>query len=228
MANDKIDQRPACRSEKVTEPTNAHMLGRNVPAHGRHRGGEVLQHEDGPGAGVGQLVLELARLVQRIDIDHDAPRAQDPRHHDRVLQYVGQHDGDAISACQPARLEPARDGARQRIELLIRQVGAHAGEGDLASVASERILQQLRERADLAIVDRGGNASRIALQPEAVDAIHALSIITHRDDTCLDKSPSSRSRRSLRSAAIRLTSRKKAAMSGPVRRISDSNAGTWS
>ena len=61
------------------------------------RAGEILEDDDRLGAGVLQLVLELARRVQRIDVDHDHAGAQDAEQRDRVLQQVGRHDGDAIA-----------------------------------------------------------------------------------------------------------------------------------
>ncbi len=41
--------------------------------------GEVLDDDDGPGAGILQLVLQLARRVQRIDVHHRHSGAQDAR-----------------------------------------------------------------------------------------------------------------------------------------------------
>ncbi len=47
------------------------------------RGGEILQDDDRLGAGILELVLELARRVERVDVDHDIARAQHRHHGDR-------------------------------------------------------------------------------------------------------------------------------------------------
>jgi hypothetical protein len=89
----------------------------------------------------------------------------------RILQHVGQHDRDAISAHQAARLQPACHGIRHSIQLLVPQVSAHAGVRNAGPVSSERLLQQLHQRADLVFIDGGGNIGRVALEPESVDAV---------------------------------------------------------
>ena len=40
---------------------------------------EILDDEERPGAAVDQLVFQLARGVERVDIHRDEPRPQDPR-----------------------------------------------------------------------------------------------------------------------------------------------------
>ena len=70
------------------------------------RAGEVLEDDDRLGAGVLQLVLELARRVQRIDVHDRHAGAQDAEQRDRVLQQVGRHDRDAL-ALRHARAAPA-------------------------------------------------------------------------------------------------------------------------
>ena len=46
---------------------------------------EILEDHDRLGAGVLELVLELARRVQRVDVDDDITRAQHARQCDRIL-----------------------------------------------------------------------------------------------------------------------------------------------
>ena len=75
-----------CRSTKSTmmplkpssSPIDVTIVWRTfvLPITSCERAREVLEHDDHFGAGVVQLVLELARRVQRIDVDHRAAGAQ--------------------------------------------------------------------------------------------------------------------------------------------------------
>ena len=68
------------------------------------RVGEVLQHHDDLGARIVQLVLELARGVLRVDVDHRVAGAQRAEQGHRVLQQVGHHDRHPVALAQPQRL----------------------------------------------------------------------------------------------------------------------------
>ena len=71
------------------------MLDLRLRYHRLKGGGEVLQNHDGLGPRVFQLMLEFARRVERIDVDHHTTGAQDAKDCHRLLQYIGHHDGDA-------------------------------------------------------------------------------------------------------------------------------------
>ncbi len=72
--------------------------------------GEVLDDDDGLGAGVLQLVFEFAGGVQRIDVNHRHPGAQDAEQHHRVLQQIGRHDRHALALAH-AR-QPLQEGGK--------------------------------------------------------------------------------------------------------------------
>ena len=109
------------------------------------RVGEVLDDDDDLGAGVVQLVLELARGVQRIDVDDRAAGAQDAEQAHRVLQDVGHHQRDARALLAALALQPGAERRRQRVEL---------GEGD--RLAHARVRRRLAYLAQLS-----SNTSRI-------------------------------------------------------------------
>ena len=69
-----------------------------------HHVREVLEHQDGGGAGVDELVLQLGGRVQRVGVDHDQPAAQSSKHRNRILQHVGQHDREALALREPRGL----------------------------------------------------------------------------------------------------------------------------
>ena len=81
---------------------------------------EVLEDHDRLGAGVLELVLELARRVERIDVDDDVAGAQHARERDRVLHHVRHHDRDARARARgPAtaarrRTPPSSGRSRRR------------------------------------------------------------------------------------------------------------------
>ena len=87
----------------------AHGAQHHVP-HGRaadaslQRGRKILDDDDGFGARVFELVFQLARRVQRVDIDHHKAGTQDGGHGHRVLRAVGHHDGDAVALGQAQAL----------------------------------------------------------------------------------------------------------------------------
>ena len=61
----------------------------------RESRGEILQDDDGLGAGIVQLMFELARRIERIAVHHRVAGAQRAEQRDRVLQDVGHHQRDA-------------------------------------------------------------------------------------------------------------------------------------
>lgn len=89
------------------------------------RMGKVFQHEDRLGAGIDQLMLELARRVERIDVDDRVAGPEDAVDDDRILQDVRHHHGDAIAFRQAERLQPGAEPARMDIEIGKAQRLAH-------------------------------------------------------------------------------------------------------
>ena len=84
----------------------------------RERVREVLQDDDRLRAGVLQLMLELARGVERIGVDDREAGAQRAVQRDRVLQDVRQHDRDAVALLQVrALLQPGGEVARRLLVL---------------------------------------------------------------------------------------------------------------
>ena len=79
---------------------------------------EVLEDDDGLRAGVLELMLELARGVERIRVDDGQAGAQGAVQRDRVLQDVRQHERDAIALLQVVRLlQPGGEVARPLLVL---------------------------------------------------------------------------------------------------------------
>ena len=151
-------------------------------AHGRHHhmpdGGavddlfqgvaEVFQDDDGLGPRVGQLVFELARGVQRVDVDTGVAGPQHTGHGDRELRHVGQHDGHPGPGRQTQRLQVGPQGGTPLVQLTIAHPAVHAHRDRVLGVPMEGGLQQLVERPVLGRVDVVRDACGVALQPDLV------------------------------------------------------------
>ena len=94
------------------------VLDRRVRDHFLQHVREVLEDDDDRRAGIDELVLELARGVQRIGVDDGHAGAQRAVHDDGVLQDVRHHDGDAVALLESAAgLQERAELRRQHVEL---------------------------------------------------------------------------------------------------------------
>src|SRR6267378_4223188 len=118
--------------------------------------------------GVLALVLELASGIQGIDVDHDVAGAQDAEDAHGVLQTVRHHHRDPRPLCEPLSLKPRAEGPRETLEVSEADRPAHVGVGRAVAVFRGIALEQLPERAVLAVVDLRGNARRVVLEPDSV------------------------------------------------------------
>jgi hypothetical protein len=119
-------------------------------------------------------MLELARRVERVDIDDDEAGAQDRRDRDGVLRHVGHHRGDTVTALQTEPLKVSRQRPRGFVHLGEADGLAHELVGFRVLVLGEALLEQSHQGAVLLDVDRGRNACRVLLQPDLV----------HRPSSC--------------------------------------------
>ena len=108
--------------------------------------GEVLENDDGLGAGVLQLVLQLARRVQRIDVHHGHAGAQDAEQRHRVLQQVRRHDGDALALGHARQsLQEGGEVARQPLQLGVAHGAAEVVIGRFVGKLDGDLLEQVRD-----------------------------------------------------------------------------------
>ncbi len=98
VTDDEIGDQRLRETEHVAERGRDDVLDRRrMRQHFGDRRREVVEHDERAGAGVVELMLELARCVERIGVHDRQPGAQDAERRDRILQHVGQHDRDAIA-----------------------------------------------------------------------------------------------------------------------------------
>ena len=141
---------------------------RDHPLQGRR---EVLEDDDGLGAGVLELMLEFARRVERVHVDGDESRPQHGGDRHRILQHVRHHDRDARAALQTASLQPRAERRRQRIDLAEGQGLVHADIGLLVAMPGEALLEQRHHAGIGRRIYVRRHARRITLEPKPVHVV---------------------------------------------------------
>nr|GEU28155.1 hypothetical protein [Tanacetum cinerariifolium] len=106
IAHDKVDQHALGQPQHFAHAADNDVLDLGAAQHLLERVGKVFQEDDGAAAGVVELMLELARRVQRVDIDDRVASAQDGGNGDRILQHVGHHDAHARTFFHAPALQP--------------------------------------------------------------------------------------------------------------------------
>ncbi len=161
----EIDQRPLDRRKQVPDLRRDHEAQVRLRERLLQRVSEVLEHDDRRRPGIRELVLELRRGVERIDIDHGHAGAQRTEQGDRVLQQVGQHDGDALALVQPA-LQVRGEIPGKPVELAVGNRDPHIRKRGLIPKPHAALLEQIPERCAGPRIDLGGHARRVGLEPD--------------------------------------------------------------
>ena len=175
VANHVIDQRALEHAELVTHGREHHMFDGRIRNALFQRVGEVFDDDNCLGAGILELVLEFARGVQRIDVDHHKTGTQDGGHRHRVLRNIGHHDGHTVALDQPQPLQVSRERLRQAVGLAEGDLLAHEAVGDGAGVFRKALFHQGHQRGVLGRIDVSRNARGVGAQPGSVygGCIHA-------------------------------------------------------
>ncbi len=105
-----------------------------------------------------ELMLQLARRIERIDVHLDGAGANDTQHGQREGRDVGQHHGDAVAFADPQPvLQIGREVARQPVGVGIGQGLAEAAECRLVGKALHGIDQHVGHGRMGAGIDFGRN-----------------------------------------------------------------------
>ena len=125
VAHHVVDQRTLQQAQLVSHGTENHMFDLCCSNAFFQSCRKVLQNNDGLGAGVFQLVLQLAWCVQRIDVHQHQAGAQNGCDGNGVLRHVGHHDGDAVALDQTQALQVGGKGLAEAVSLGVSSVLAH-------------------------------------------------------------------------------------------------------
>ncbi len=139
VARAGVDQQAARERVQVRELRDHDVADAGVREHRRGVRRHVRQQHQRRRARVLELVLHLARGVERVGVHDDQPGAQRPQAHHRVLHQVRHLDRDAIPGLQVrVMLQPRREGRGQPVELAERERVAQAAQRGLVGKARRR------------------------------------------------------------------------------------------
>ena len=98
MANGEVGRSAAPETEHVADRRQHHVLDLRAFKRLFQRAREILENDTHRRAGILELVLQLARRVQRVDVHEDKARTQDGSNRHQVLRHVRHHDRNAGAA----------------------------------------------------------------------------------------------------------------------------------
>ncbi len=98
VARDEVHDR-ALETHEVARRDDHDLVEAQLRQRLLDRVAEILEHEEDAGAGIAQLMDELARRVERVDVDDRVAGGEDAVQDRRIGHHVRQHDRDAVAAC---------------------------------------------------------------------------------------------------------------------------------
>ena len=161
VAHHEIDDGALQAAQHLAHAGNDDVLDGRLAQHLLQRMGKVFQHDNRLAARIVELVFQLARRIQRIDIDHRIAGAQHGRDGNRILQHVGHHQRHARALFQSAALQEGAQLARIGVEFSIGEKFVHADIGIAIRIFCKRFFEQVHQRAILIGIDVVGYAGRI-------------------------------------------------------------------
>ena len=136
--------------------------------------GKVLDDDDDLGTAVFKLVLQLARCVQRVDIDHHKTGTQYGRHRHRILGHVGHHDGNPVAPGQTQTLQVSGKSLAQCIGFPIAEVVPHKTVGDRPGMLMKALFHEIHQRAIQANVYVWWNTRWVTFKPFVLRHVFCL------------------------------------------------------
>ena len=128
---------------------------------------KVFEYHDALCAGIRELVFQFASRVKGVDVDDDQPCTERAAHRDRVLEYVRQHDCDALAACHlELLLQVTGELHRHLVEVPVADRRSHVGVCRVVRILLETVLDHFPDRPELRRRHLLGDAGRIGFQPD--------------------------------------------------------------
>ena len=154
------------RAGAVAEPDADDLLDRGLADDLGERRRHAVEDDDGLDAGVVELMLELARRIERVHVHLHGAGADDAQHGEREGRDVGQHHRDAIALLHAElALQVGRELARQPIGVGIGQRLAEAAKRGPVGEALHGGLEHLQHRAMRVRIDLARNFFAIGGEP---------------------------------------------------------------
>jgi hypothetical protein len=167
VLQDEVHDERLREAQQVAELRRDDGLHAGLPDDLLERVGEVLEDHDRFRSRVVELVLELARRVERVAVDDHHPGAQHAEERDRVLQRVGHHERDARALLEAgAILQPGCEIAREPVELGEREGRIHARERRERCETLAALHENVADAREFVGVDLGRNPRRVRLEPD--------------------------------------------------------------
>ena len=167
-ADHEVDERGLREPEPVAHPHEDHVLDPGAADDVGEHAREVLDDDDGPRLRVGELVLELARGVEGVRVDHREAGEQHPEDRDRVREEVRHHDRDPVARLEPEPLEVPGKGPRAFVELAVGDRDPEVRVGGTVAEPANALLEQRDDGVVGVDVRLGGDALRIVPEPDLV------------------------------------------------------------
>ncbi len=170
MAHHPVDQHPLRKSEHFPHGRHDHVTDGRVADDLLQGMGEVFDDDDGRGARILQLVLQLPRGVEGVAVDHHTARPQGAEQGHRILEQIGHHQRHPIPLAQASGLQPAGELPRAGIQVRVAQLPPHADERRLTGITTAGLIHQGNQGRTVVDGDVGGHPRRVAVEPDLVHA----------------------------------------------------------
>lgn len=143
---------------EIVGPDGQHRADPRACDHVGQRAGRSAAHDDRLDARVVELMFELARGIERIDVHLHRAELGDGDERDRKRRHVRQHHRDAIAAANADDLLKIRgERGRQPIDVRIGQRACARAKRGAVGKAAHRVAEHRRDRCIAIGVDLRGN-----------------------------------------------------------------------
>ncbi|MNN36246.1 hypothetical protein D3C81_1501340 [compost metagenome] len=162
----EVDDRALREAEHVAQAGGDDALDRRVGDDLLHDFAEVVDDHQYGDVSIDQLMLELTRGVERVDVDHRQAGTQDAENRDRVLQAVGHHHRNAVALLElQLTQQVSGELGDQHIGFAVGKYLAEVRVGGTITELGYGRVEHGRDGTELVDVDFSRHASRVALQP---------------------------------------------------------------
>ena len=139
---------------------------------------EILDDHDRPRPGVVELVLELARGVKGVRVDHREAGEQYPEYGDGIRQEIRHHDGDAVPGVEAESLKPGGKRAGALVQILVADGDPEVRVGRPIAEAADALLEQGHDRIVGVDIRLRRDSFGIALEPDPVHRLLPLRLLS--------------------------------------------------